>query len=89
MALGAQRADIVRMVLAQSLVPVACGSIAGALLSLALAPLLSSLLFAVRPLDPATWAAAISLLLAGTLLASWGPARRATGVEPTVARRRD
>jgi putative ABC transport system permease protein len=87
MALGAQAADVFRLVLAQSLKVIASGVIIGLIGALALTRLMTSLLFGVSPSDPVTFAA-ISLLLVGVaLLACWIPARRATKVDPMVALR--
>jgi ABC-type lipoprotein release transport system permease subunit len=47
------------------------------------------MLFGVNPADPATIAAAIGLLTAATLVASYAPARRASRVDPLVALRHD
>jgi putative ABC transport system permease protein len=85
MALGARRADILRMVLREgsrlALAGVAAG-LAGALLA---TRLLTGMLFAVAPTDPATFAAVSALLAAVALLASYLPARRATAVDPAAA----
>jgi putative ABC transport system permease protein len=85
MALGARRADILRMVLREgsrlALAGVAAG-LAGALLA---TRLLAGMLFAVAPTDPATFAAVSALLAAVALLASYLPARRATAVDPAAA----
>ena len=87
MALGAQAADVFRLVLAQSLKVIASGVIIGLIGALALTRLMTSLLFGVSPSDPVTFAA-ISLLLVGVaLLACWIPARRATQVDPLAALR--
>jgi predicted permease len=87
MALGAQRRDVVAMVLRQGLTLIGTGLAAGFLASLALTRLLESLLYEVRPTDLAT-AGAVALLLAViALFASYVPARRATRVDPMVALR--
>jgi predicted permease len=85
LALGAHSTDIRGLVLRQGVMPVAVGVVAGLLLAAAVAPLLSGLLFGVRPSDPLTYAA-ISLVLAAVgVLACYIPARRATRVDPMVA----
>ena len=87
MALGAQREDVSRMVVAQgfklTLIGVAVG-IAGAL---ALTRMLSSLLYSVKPTDPVTFIGVTLILTAVALLASYIPARRATKVNPIIALR--
>jgi putative ABC transport system permease protein len=85
LALGAHSTDIRGLVLRQSALPVALGVVAGLPLAAAVAPLLSGLLFGVRPSDPLTYAA-ISLVLATVgVLACYIPARRAMRVDPMVA----
>jgi ABC-type antimicrobial peptide transport system permease subunit len=85
LALGAHSSDIRGLVLRQGVMPVALGVVAGLLLAAAVAPLLSGLLFGVRPSDPLTYAA-ISLVLAAVgVLACYIPARRAMRVDPMVA----
>jgi putative ABC transport system permease protein len=89
MALGADRRDVVGMVLRQSLRHVLPGVALGAAGSLALTRLLRSQLFGVRPTDPATFLAVTVLLVAVALLASWVPARRAARVDPMEALREE
>jgi predicted permease len=86
-ALGARRADVLRLVLGQGMKPVAFGCVAGLLLSVLLAPLYGRLLFGVRPLDPATYTAAAALLTLAGLLACYVPARRAVRLDPLNALR--
>jgi len=87
MALGAQRSDVLKLVIRQGMVPIVFGVVFGLAGALALTRVMSKLLFEVSPTDPATFVY-ISLLLAGVaLLASYGPARRATKVDPVVALR--
>jgi putative ABC transport system permease protein len=87
MALGATGAGVVRLVLRRSLVLVAAGTAIGLAGSLAVTRVLGSLLFEVRPTDPAAFAAAASVLVTVALLASYLPARRATRVDPIVVLR--
>jgi predicted permease len=87
MALGAQPAKILRMVVGQGLRLAAFGAAIGFAASLALSRLLREQLFAVKPFDPLTFTAMAALLLGAALLASWLPARRATTVDPMIALR--
>ncbi len=87
MALGAQRGDVLRLVLGQGLRLAAAGLLAGILAALALGKVLVRFLFGVRPTDPPTFVAIALVLLAVALLACYLPARRATTVDPLVALR--
>jgi putative ABC transport system permease protein len=87
MALGAARADVLRLVLGQGLVLVGAGLGAGVVASILLTRYMASLLFQVKPVDVATTAAVVVLLAAVALTASYLPARRATKVDPMVALR--
>jgi putative ABC transport system permease protein len=87
MALGAQRADVLRMVVGQGLTLVAAGVVLGVGASLAGARVLESLLFGVSARDPLTFLAVPVLLAGVALLASYLPARRAARVDPMVALR--
>lgn len=87
MAFGAERSDVLGMVLRQGLLLVFAGLAAGFLASLALTRFLSSLLFDVRPTDVATSAGVAVLLTVVALLASYLPARRAASVDPMIALR--
>ncbi len=82
LALGASPRDITRLVLLQAGAIMAVGLTAGSAAALALARTLSSLLFDVSPWDPAALIAAVGLLAAATLAASYVPARRAARVDP-------
>jgi putative ABC transport system permease protein len=87
MALGATRGAVLRLVIRQGMSLLAAGLAAGLVLSLALMWVLSSLLFAVRPYDPASLAAAVAALALVALLACSIPAWRATRVDPLEALR--
>ena len=85
MALGADPAGVVRLVIGQGMGAAGVGVAAGALLSLALAPLLRSLLYGVGVVDPLSLAASAGALCVAALLACWLPARRASRVDPVIA----
>ena len=87
MALGAQRVDVLRLVVRQALAMTMAGVVLGAIAATALTRLLASFLYEVRPLDLETFAAAAVTLVAVALVASYVPARRACGVDPMVALR--
>lgn len=87
MALGAQRANVYRLVLADGLVPVVAGVAAGVALAFASARIMSSLLFQVSPYDPALTGGAVCVLLAVGTAACLLPARRAAAVQPMQALR--
>jgi ABC-type antimicrobial peptide transport system permease subunit len=86
-ALGAQRTDILRLVVGQSFRLAFAGVAIGILGALGLTRLMGSLLFHVSATDPATFAAVASLFLCVALLASYIPARRATRIDPITALR--
>jgi len=87
MALGAQRADLIRMVVLQGIVLALAGSAIGVAAGLAIGKLLKSLLYDVSPGDPVTLAGVAVLLVTVALLAAFVPARRATAVDPMIALR--
>ena len=87
LALGASRREILRLVVGEGMTLAAIGTAVGLTAALGLTRLMASLLYGVRPADPATLVA-VSLLLAGiALLACYIPAWRATKVDPLVALR--
>jgi len=87
MALGAQSADVLRMILRQGAIPIAGGLIAGTIAALGLTSLMKSLLFAVKPTDPLTFATVAALLSIVALAATYLPARRATRLDPVTTLR--
>jgi putative ABC transport system permease protein len=89
MALGASAGGVVGLVLRRSMLLVGAGTLIGLVGSAAVTRVLGSLLFEVRPTDPAALAAAAGVLIAVALLATYVPARRATRVDPLVALRAD
>ncbi|MCL4178176.1 MAG: ABC transporter permease [Verrucomicrobia bacterium] len=87
MALGAERSQVTRLVVGGSLKLVLIGVAVGLAAAGGLTGFLTSLLYGVRPIDPATFAAVSGLLLGVAVLASYLPARRAARVDPVVALR--
>jgi ABC-type antimicrobial peptide transport system permease subunit len=89
MALGANAATVLRMVLAGGLAPAIAGSGLGLLGSLALSRTLSSFLYETNPLDPLIYISVTFLLLAVTAVACLAPAQRAARFDPMAALRHD
>ncbi len=87
MALGAQKRDVLKLILAKGLVLVAWGTGLGLIGCYWLSRLVSNQLYSVSPNDPATLAIVAAILIAVALFASYIPARRATKVDPLVALR--
>jgi predicted permease len=87
LALGAQRREILGLVMRNALRLAAIGAVAGVLGSLAATRILSSLLFKVSPNDTAVMLGAIFILMAAAFAASLAPALHATKVDPVVALR--
>lgn len=81
-ALGAGRGQVVRMIVAQGMVPVVAGLAAGGLASLWLSRLVSGLIWGVEPNDPKALLVGGVVLLTAAVLASWLPAREATRLDP-------
>jgi predicted permease len=87
MALGAQRMTILKMVMKEGLLLVGAGLSAGLAAAVSLSHLVASLLFGIQPHDVLTFAAAAMVLTLVAVAASYGPARRATAIEPVTALR--
>jgi len=87
MVFGAPRASILRMIVGEGVRLSAAGIAAGLVAAFAITRLMRSMLVAVTPTDPATFATITVLFLAIAALASWLPARRAAQLDPTVALR--
>jgi putative ABC transport system permease protein len=86
-ALGAQRREVIGLVLRQGGILVGIGIAIGLAGALALTRLLTTLLYEVRPTDPSTFLAIPTLLMIVAMLACWLPARQAAKVDPIVALR--
>jgi putative ABC transport system permease protein len=86
-ALGAQRNDILKLIVGQGLKLVLIGVAAGLAGALALSQVLTQFLYGVAPSDPVTFVATAVILTAVAALACWIPARRAMRVDPIVALR--
>ena len=87
MALGAQRRDMLGMMLRESLAMAAIGIAVGLLGAFAATRLLSALLFGVGTTDLLTYGAVVLLLSAAALFAAFFPARRAMKIDPVIALR--
>jgi putative ABC transport system permease protein len=89
MALGAQRREVMAMIVKEGLLYAATGLALGAAGALALTRALSGLLYGISPTDPWTFALVSALLCGAALLACYLPARRATRIDPMLALRHD
>lgn len=87
MALGAQASSVRRLVVREGMVLVITGILCGAIMSLLLTRLLSSLLYGVSNTDPVIFTSVAVLLGGVALVASYVPARRAAAVDPTISLR--
>jgi len=89
MTLGAQRRQVLRMVLLNGLKLAVAGLVIGVAIACAAAPAVRSMLVGVSPWEPATLAAICAVLLVATAVASYIPANRATQVDPIEALRHE
>jgi putative ABC transport system permease protein len=87
MALGAQRGDVLRLVIGNGMRLAAAGLALGAGVALAATRTITGLLFGIRASDPVTYVAICVLLAFAAFAACYVPAKRATGVDPLVALR--
>ena len=86
-ALGGRPGDVRGMIMKESLAIAAVGLVIGLIGSLALSRALTGMLFEIKPTDPVTYVSIAALLLVVASLAAFGPARRATRVDPLTALR--
>ena len=89
MALGAQRGDLLRLVIGQGMTLAVTGLLIGGPVAFVLSRFMSTLLFEISPRDPMTFGTVSALLLVVALLACYIPARRATHVDPMIALRNE
>jgi putative ABC transport system permease protein len=89
LALGAQRADVMRSVFSQGMLPVAAGLAAGLAAAMGVARALRGLLFGVAPSDPVALGAVVLVAVAASTVACFAPARRAATLDPLVALRHE
>jgi putative ABC transport system permease protein len=87
LALGARVSDVLRMVIIEAMKPTLIGVAIGAIIALAFAKVMSSMIYEVRPRDPITFVVVATVLSLVALIASALPAYRAAKVDPTVALR--
>jgi putative ABC transport system permease protein len=85
MAMGADRKDVLRMILRQGSLLTIAGVAVGAVSAFFLTRLMTSLLYGVRPNDPATFLLVSLTVIAAATVATYVPSNRATRVDPTVA----
>jgi putative ABC transport system permease protein len=87
--LGADRTDVLRLVLRQGMAAALAGTVVGVGGSLLLSQLMAKMLYGVRPIDPLTFGGVAMVLALAALLAVVIPARKATRIEPMVALRNE
>jgi ABC-type antimicrobial peptide transport system permease subunit len=89
MALGAQRGDVLRLVMRESMILVVLGVVIGVAVALGTSRFVTTLLYGLAPTDALTLAGAVGLMVLVSALAGFLPARRASRVDPMVALRYD
>ncbi|HEX7020320.1 MAG TPA: FtsX-like permease family protein, partial [Gemmatimonadaceae bacterium] len=88
-ALGATPADVVRGVVGRGIALTVAGATIGLVGAYVASRLLETMLFSVSRIDPITYGGVVALLMGVAVLAAWAPARRAAGVDPTIALREE
>jgi putative ABC transport system permease protein len=86
-ALGAHPSAVVKLIVRQGVVQIACAVVAGSVLALVAGQVLTTMLYQVNPFDPTLLSGAAALIAGVALIACWLPARRAARVNPMVALR--
>jgi len=89
MALGAGRAQVLKLIVKQGMTPAVFGVVVGLAIAFAITRVLGSLLYGVKASDPFTFALVAAILTAVALFATYIPARRATAVDPVIALRQE
>ncbi len=89
MALGANQGRIMRLILGQSMILAAIGTVVGLVAAFFVTRLLAGLLFGMKSTSPLTYSAVVVILAAVALFAAFVPARRATRVDPMLALRQE
>ena len=89
LALGAERSDVLRLIIGQGMRLAAAGVVGGLIGAAAVTPVIRTLLYNVTPTDPVSFATVSVFLTLVAILASYIPARRAMAVDPIVALRND
>lgn len=89
MALGAQRGQVLRMILRESLFLAVAGVVAGLMVAICLTRYVTGMLYGLKPYDPMTIAGAVLAIVAVALFAACWPARRASRLDPMVALRHE
>jgi ABC-type antimicrobial peptide transport system permease subunit len=89
MALGASRISVLKLILGQGAVLVAAGIVIGIGGAYWFSQLIETFLFATEPTDPRAYITVAAVFLAAALIATFGPARRATSIDPLIALKAD
>jgi macrolide transport system ATP-binding/permease protein len=89
MALGAQRGEVIRMVLREVSLLAAAGVVAGLAAALATSKFVESFLYRIKRNDPLSLSAAVLILLGAAFLGAYAPAHRASRIDPMVALRHE
>ena len=88
-ALGAERRDVVVMILREASSLAVAGAAMGVVSAAALSRYIRAMLFGITPADPATIAVAVAAMMLVALLAAWLPARKASQLDPMIALRHE